>query len=68
MFAPDIYNIQSAYYATDGSAKELRQWQTRLMDMPISSQMMEQADQEWIWSDDASQSANQHQTMQAGSQ
>ena len=46
--------MQTTYYATDGNPKEIRQWQRALSEMPISKQMFDEAEQEWIWTDQAS--------------
>lgn len=43
------YAMQAAYYATDGNAKELRQWRRRLMDIPPSDVTTSMADEQIRW-------------------
>lgn len=75
--APELYALQSAYYATDGNAKELRRWQRRLTDAPPSTLMASMQSQGARWGkqlpeeaeeSDALPSQEHQQTVLAGTQ
>lgn len=72
--APELYALQSAYYATDGNAKELRRWQRRLTEAPPSTLMASMQSQGARWGKQLPEEAEEsdalpsQQTVLAGRQ